>query len=99
MSTVLILVLVIAAICGIAGHYMRINTPDNDVYEGPATIIAEFTDEEGGLLCEFEKDGKKFNAVYGGDSEGLHVGDQVQIVWKGWYYRIPQAMDRKDYKS
>jgi len=99
MNTILILVLVIAAVCGITGELIRINakTDEKTSYEGPAKLIAELTDDEGGFICEFEKDGKKINAIYGGDSTGLKVGDVVQVVWRGWYYHVPQVMYKEDY--
>ena len=92
------MVLVIAVIAGIGGALIRINCQkDDSVYLGPATLIAELTDEQGGFICEFECDGKVINAIYGGDSTGLKVGDQVQIAWFGLYAQIPHVMNKDDY--
>ena len=69
----------------------------NDFYKGKAKLIAKFTDEQGCFLCEFEKDGKIINAVYGFEKEGLKVGDEVDIVWDGLYTRLPHVMDKEVY--
>jgi len=68
---------------------------NDDSYRGKAKLIARFTDEKGCFLCEFEKNGKIINAVYGDDNPDLKVGDEVDVVWSGYYTRLPHAMSKE----
>lgn len=72
---------------------------DDGYYVGKAKLIARFTDEDGCFLCEFEKNGKIVNAIYGFDREDLKVGDEVDIVWNGLYMRLPHVMDKEIYEQ
>lgn len=72
---------------------------DNDYYVGKAKLIARFTDEDGCFLCEFEKNGKIVNAIYGFDRDDLKVGDEVDIVWNGFYMSLPHVMDKEIYEK
>ena len=69
----------------------------DDSYRGKAKLIARFTDDQGCFLCQFEKNGKIINAIYGNDSPELKVGDEVDIVWDGWCQRLPLVMDKEVY--
>lgn len=72
---------------------------DDDYYAGKAKLIARFTDEQGCFLCEFQKNGKTVNAIYGFDREDLKVGDEVDIIWNGFYDSLPHVMDKKIYEK
>lgn len=69
----------------------------DDSYRGKAKLIARFTDDQGCFLCQFKKNGKIINAIYGNDGPDLKVGDEVDIVWGGWYKRLPHVMDKEVY--
>ena len=68
-------------------------------YVGKAKLVYRFPDEDGCFLCEFEKNGKKTIAVYGFEKPELEVGDEVEVVWFGHYYRFPHVMDKEVYEK
>jgi len=97
METNYIVLIVLVALLVLVLIFGKRPSFEQTSYRGKAKLIARFTDEEGCFLCQFEKDGKIINAIYGNDSPKLKVGDEVDIVWDGWCQRLPLVMDKEVY--
>ena len=97
MNVVWIICLVVILLLAMFLVFKQVSAQKSKIYSGKAKLIARFTDEQGCFLCEFEKDGKIVNAVYGDDDPMLKVGDEVEIVDFGLCTNLPHVMDKRLY--
>jgi len=97
MTLLQVIIILAIALSFVVFMFLGLQRHEPKTYAGKAKLIARFTDKEGCFICEFEKDGKIVNAVYGFDSPSLKVGDEVEIVWNGKLYSLPHVMDKQVY--